>query len=48
MTPSLQCASMLMSLSLRRVTFALHKEETDEGGDKKGDESDVTELEVSE
>ena len=52
MTPSLHCASMLMSLSLRRVTFALQEEttkkESEASQDSVQDDDELTiELDVS-
>ena len=50
MTPALHCAAMLMSVSLRRVTFALQEaekkesEETDSKEDQKTIEIEVQSM----
>ena len=49
MTPALHCASMLMSVSLRRLTFALQEEkkETEDTGSEETKDKKTNEVEVS-
>lgn len=53
MTPSLHCASMLVSLCLRQLTFALHKvekketEDSDNSSVVEDDKKPTDELDVS-